>query len=61
MNHRRDIYIEKLSLIPLSEEGGYFVETHRSPEEITVRKDNQRSLFTTIYYLMEPELGGKTS
>ncbi|XP_015748900.1 PREDICTED: uncharacterized protein YML079W-like [Acropora digitifera] len=59
MNHRRDIYIEKLGLIALSEEGGYFVETHRSPEEITVRKDNQRSLFTTIYYLMEPELGGK--
>ena len=59
MKHRRDIYIEKLGLIPLSEEGGYFVETYRSPEEITVRTDNQRSLFTTIYYLMEPELGGK--
>ena len=61
MNHRRDIYIEKLGLIRLSEEGGYFVETHRSPEQIRVdgRKGNQRSLFTTIYYMMEPELGGK--
>ena len=61
MNHRRDIYVQKLGLIPLSEEGGYFRETYRSPETIQVeeREGEKRSLFTTIYYLIVPELGGK--
>ena len=58
MDHRRDFYIQKLSLIPLSEEGGYFKETYRSPETIQVEGEN-RSLFTTIYYLIVPEPGGK--
>lgn len=61
MNHRKDIYVERLGLIPLSEEGGYFRETYRSPETIEVedREGRYRSLFTTIYYLIAPELGGK--
>lgn len=61
MNHRKDIYVDKLGLIPLSEEGGYFGETHRSSETIQVeeREGNKRNLFTTIYYLIAPELGGK--
>ena len=61
MDHRKDLYVERLSLIPLSEEGGYFGETYRSPETVQVegRKGENRSLFTTIYYLIVPELGGK--
>ena len=61
MNHRKDIYVERLGLIPLSEEGGYFGETYRSPEQVQVedREGDYRSLFTTIYYLIVPELGGK--
>lgn len=61
MNHRKDIYVQNLGLIPLSKEGGYFVETYRSPETLPVegREGNERSLFTTIYYLIAPELGGK--
>jgi len=61
MNHRKDIYAERLGLIPLSEEGGYFGETYRSPETLQVedREGGYRSLFTTIYYLIVTELGGK--
>ena len=60
MNHRKDIYVERLGLIPLSEEGGYFGETYRSPETVQVEeRKGDRSLFTTIYYLIVPELGGK--
>ena len=61
MKNRKDNYIENLGLIPLSEEGGYFVETYRSPEIIQAkeREGNGRSLFTTIYYMIAPELGGK--
>ena len=61
MDHRKDIYVERLGLIPLSEEGGYFGETYRSPETVQVeeREGKNRSLFTTIYYLIVPELGGK--
>ena len=61
MNHRKDIYVERLGLIPLSEEGGYFGGTYRSPEQVQVedREGGYRSLFTTIYYLIVPELGGK--
>ena len=57
MSHRKEFYVEKLGLIPLSEEGGYFAETYRSPE--TLQEGNERSLFTVIYYLITPELGGK--
>ena len=61
MNHRKEFYVEKLGLIPLSEEGGYFAETYRSPETLQVegREGNERSLSTVIYYLITPELGGK--
>ena len=52
MNHRKDIYVQRLGLTPLSEEGGYFGETYRSPETVQVeeREGKNRSLFTTIYY-----------
>lgn len=64
MSHRKDIYVDKLGLNPLPEGGGcqgYFAETYRSPETVQVegREGNNRSIFTTIYYLMVPELGGK--
>ena len=61
MSHRKDIYVDKLGLIPLSEEGGYFAETYRSPKTLQVEggDGNERSLFTTIYYMIAPELGGK--
>lgn len=46
--------IEKLSLIPLPEEGGYFRETYRSYRDVHsafgVRKES-----TAIYYLVSPE------
>ena len=47
--------------MPLSEEGGYFGETYRSPETVQAeeRDGESRNLFTTIYYLMVHELGGK--
>ena len=47
--------------MPLSEEGGYLGETHRSPKTVRVeeRDGESRSLFTTIYYLIVSELGGK--
>ena len=61
MIHRKDIYVQRLGLMPLSEEGGYFGETYRSPETVQVeeRDGESRNLFTTIYYLIVPELGGK--
>ena len=39
---------------------GYFAETYRSSEALQVEgsEGNDRSIFTTIYYLMAPELGG---
>jgi predicted cupin superfamily sugar epimerase len=48
-----------LNLVPLSIEGGYFVETYRSPEMISPeslpgRYSSQRSVGTAIYYLLEP-------
>ena len=61
MNHRKDIYVQRLGLMPLSEEGGFFGGTYRSPEAVQVkeRDGDSRNLFTTIYYLIVPELGGK--
>ena len=63
MGHRKDIYVDKLGLIPLPNGGGcqgYFAETYRSSETLQVEgsEGNDRSIFTTIYYLMAPELGG---
>lgn len=59
MSHRKDVYVDKLGLIPLSEEGGYFAETYRSPKTLQVEgvDSNERSLFSTIYYMIAPELG----
>ena len=48
-----------LNLVPLSIEGGYFVETYRSTETISQeclhgRYSGPRSVGTAIYYLLEP-------
>ena len=61
--HRKDVYAEKLKMIPLSEEGGYFVETYRSPPRSAVtpvpeREGKTRDLLTVIYYMMSDDLGG---
>lgn len=49
-----------LNLKPLQEEGGFFVETYRSAENIDARDlrlghGGPRSLATAIYYLLTPE------
>ncbi len=49
-----------LNLKPLEEEGGFFVETYRSAENIDARDlglghGGSRSLATAIYYLLTPE------
>lgn len=49
-----------LNLKPLPGEGGYFVETYRSNEQIPQdvlkdRYDGSRSFGTAIYYLLTPE------
>ena len=61
MYHRKDCYAEEMGLTPLSKEGGYFKETFRSPQTISTpdREGGERNLFTTIYYMISPELGGK--
>jgi uncharacterized protein len=48
-----------LALKPLTEEGGFFIETYRSAESIDARRfdrgqDGTRSLSTAIYYLLTP-------
>lgn len=52
--------IDSLSLIPHPEEGGFFVETHRSDEKVATdalpsRYDGERCHGTAIYYLLTPE------
>ena len=61
MYHRKDYYAKEMALAPLSEEGGYFKETFRSPQTVSTpdREGGERNLFTTIYYMISPELGGK--
>jgi predicted cupin superfamily sugar epimerase len=49
-----------LNLVPLSFEGGYYAETHRSPEVIgreclPPRYAGPRNISTAIYYLLEPD------
>lgn len=60
MYHRKDYYTEEMGLTPLSKEGGYFKETFRSPQTISTpdREGGERNLFTKIYYMISPELGG---
>ena len=48
-----------LELKPLSEEGGFFVETYRSADTVDARQFQRghtgtRSLCTAIYYLLTP-------
>jgi len=48
-----------LGLKPLPEEGGFFAETYRSPENVDARglmrgHTGSRSLSTAIYYLLTP-------
>ena len=47
--------IEKLKLIPLPEEGGFFRETYRSNLYVNSEKLGQKSESTAIYYLITPE------
>lgn len=52
--------IEKLGLMPHPEEGGFFIETHRSSEIIPQgvlpdRYPGDRCHSTAIYYLLTPE------
>ena len=60
MQHRKDLIAQKLGLIPVPC-GGDFKETFRSLETIQIpgREGSERSAFTTIYYMMSPEQGGK--
>ena len=49
-----------LNLTPHPEEGGYFVETYRSPQhlpqhEVREGSDSGRALATAIYYLLTPD------
>lgn len=49
-----------LNLSPLPVEGGYFVETYRSPESLPAaalpsRYQGQRSFGTAIYFLLTPD------
>lgn len=49
--------IEILGLVPHPEEGGHFIETHRSDEMLEsapVRYDSDRCHGTAIYYLLTP-------
>ena len=52
--------IEKLGLVPLEPEGGFFREAFRhsvyiDPSQIRPGYEGKRSLFTVIYYLLTPE------
>ena len=54
-----DEVMELLKLRPLPEEGGFFVETYRSVENVDARQfqrghGGKRSLSTAIYYLVTP-------
>ena len=55
MHHRKDHYAQEMGLAPLSEEGGYFKETFRSPQTVSTpdREGGERKLFTTIYYMIQ--------
>ena len=58
MTMRKDQLIKQLNLLPQSTEGGFFKETYRSCLTIG-KKENQRSLFTAIYYLVSSDSGGR--
>jgi len=52
--------MEILDLKPLEPEGGFFIETYRTEEQIDARQfglghSGTRSLSTAIYYLLTPE------
>lgn len=44
--------IESLAMLP-HPEGGYYKETYRHPQVITLENGKKRNLTTTIYYLLE--------
>jgi hypothetical protein len=51
-----DDIIRLLSLRPLTVEGGFFIETYRSPQSVTLPLyRGSRSLKTAIFYLLTPE------
>jgi predicted cupin superfamily sugar epimerase len=52
--------IQKLELIPLPEEGGFYKETYRSIDNIDVSgigdyESSKRKCYTSIFYLITPE------
>lgn len=54
------VLIEKLGLIPLPEEGGYYRETYRSPETVPgsalpERYGGDKHMATAIYFLLTPD------
>lgn len=49
--------IAKLDLKPLPDEGGYFRQIHKAPEQVRPAKryPGSRSLYTAIYFLITPD------
>jgi predicted cupin superfamily sugar epimerase len=52
--------IDRLKLVPLTIEGGYFRETYRAPlvlkgEALPAQYGGERNVSTAIYYLLTPE------
>ena len=62
MEHRKDKHRRLHNLQPLSEEGGYFVETHRSPQTVWLEnyEGHTRNASTKIYFMLvvDEEFGG---
>ena len=64
MEHRKDMYRKLYNLQHLSQEGGYFVETHRSPQTVWLEnyEGHTRNASTKIYFmLVADEKYGKTN
>jgi len=47
--------IEKLGLLPLEPDGGFFAETYKSPDKMVTEGGRERSLASAIYYLITPK------
>ena len=61
MDHRKKQCVQSLGPVPFPQEVGYFKETIRPPNKVPnqERDGGERNIYTTIYYMMTPELGGK--
>jgi len=51
MNARAESLVRDLGMLP-HPEGGYYVETYRSPELVTTSRGATRSALTTIFFLL---------